>query len=95
MPLKPLEVLSITQERLGEWGKGLKEANCTPILLIGVSHGEGGGEPHIFIPEELSARQVSDLLSMVGLDIKRKALWQKLVATGGEEFREDNLPGEG
>lgn len=46
-------VQEITAERLSDWGEDLNKANATPVVLIGVSHGENSGQIVVVTTEDM------------------------------------------
>jgi len=94
MPLAPMDIRSITEERLGEWRASLQEDNATPIFMLGIAHGKDQGTVHVYAPHDLTSGQVQDVLKVVGLDLKKKVAWKKLAESAGPEFAPDNTSGE-
>jgi hypothetical protein len=56
------EALSICQERLSRWADKLAGEVATPVLLLGVKHGEGAGGLVLCITEDVRKDDLRALL---------------------------------
>lgn len=45
---------AITGERLKKWGNVLASKQATPVVLIGIEHGQQSGKMHILTVEDVS-----------------------------------------
>lgn len=60
----PIEELrEITQDRLRSWGERLVENSATPVLLIGVGHGDRSGQLDVCLTEDFPQQ---DLVELIG-----------------------------
>lgn len=60
----PVDVKSITTERLGRWRKHMIERHTTPMLAVAVGHDHAEGEIHFYIPDGVEMEKVRLLLAM-------------------------------
>ncbi len=73
-----LGVSKVCHERMADWVEELVEANCTPVLLVGVGHGKQRGQVHIFTPDAVPEKALVMVLSLASLELKRRGLSEKV-----------------
>ena len=73
-----LTISKINHDRFGHWIEELTEANCTPVLVVGVSHGLLRGDVHLFTPNLAEDHVLLKVLAIASLELKRRGLWDKV-----------------
>jgi hypothetical protein len=54
---------AIVLERLSRWGVRMGEENSTPVLLLGVGHGDRSGQLTVCITEDLPPKYLETLVA--------------------------------
>lgn len=65
MPPTPSQIKAVCDERLGRWTRKLVAENATPLVLIGVSHGQKSGQLVVCVPEEVSDELVKGSITFL------------------------------
>lgn len=72
--MSPAERDRITTRRFAQWGRHLARGHATPLLTVGLGHDERGGEIVLCLREDVTDREVIEVLTAVLRDLTAKGV---------------------
>jgi hypothetical protein len=70
--MTPVHTDAITRDRFSGWARILKRHAATPILAVGVSHGEHSGTVHVVQVEDMGNEELLAFLRFAVAELERK-----------------------
>jgi len=88
-----VEARDITRERLAKWSKHFTENTATPVVLVGVGHGEHSGKIVVCCTEDLSDEYLVAFLTNARELVVRRLAGERAVCDPPVTFNPQNEGG--